>query len=291
MELNWPDFLWLTDIHMDSIHKDKTRRKFLQSIRDSQAPFIFITGDISACDKHKKKKIPRLFHHLEMLSEAAGERPVYFVLGNHDYWWTSIKDIREIMKDIDRKFPNMKWLGAWPPVWLDSQTCLVGHDGWYDGRNGNGYNSTGRLNDWAHIVEFIQTRGMGRNEMFKVMERLADDGAQFVKQNLLEAIDLGAKKIVILTHFPPWEESATDNGRIDPDFIAFYSSRSMGTEILEVARTHPGTEFMVLCGHSHTGQTRRPAANVVCYTGRAVYGQPAAQPSLQEILLKDVGVW
>lgn len=290
MESIWPDFLWMTDIHMDAIIKDKTRRKFLQSIRESQAKYIFITGDISICERHPKKKVPRLFHHLEMLSEAAGDRPVYFVLGNHDYWGTSIKDVREIMTRIHEKFPNMIWLSSQTPIMLD-ETALVGHDGWYDGRNGAGWNSRGALNDWNFIFEFIQEKAKSKNDMWKLMEDLSNSATEFVKRNLLESVNLGCRRIVILTHFPPWVESATDAGKIDPDYIAFYSSRSMGVEILEVARAHPEVEFLVLCGHAHTGQTHRPKKNVICLTGQAEYGQPAAQPPLQEILSKSAGLW
>ena len=70
---------WATDIHLDHA-SEAARRRFCQSVQE-QADALVVTGDIA--ESHI------LVSALESLATLT-ERPVYFVLGNHDYYRGSI---------------------------------------------------------------------------------------------------------------------------------------------------------------------------------------------------------
>ena len=65
---------WATDIHLNFV-TTLARRRFLESIKE-QADALVVTGDIAESN--------RLAETL-MVMDVLVERPVYFVLGNHDF--------------------------------------------------------------------------------------------------------------------------------------------------------------------------------------------------------------
>jgi len=75
--------VWLTDIHINFL-KPVQLEKFYQLITDSQPDCILISGDIG--------EAPRLKYYLQQL-ESRLPVPIYFVLGNHDYYGASQQDV------------------------------------------------------------------------------------------------------------------------------------------------------------------------------------------------------
>ena len=82
------NFLWATDIHLDHL-TDEAVVQFAQSGRAAGAAGLFVTGDISNAQAIVK--------HLAML-ESGLSVPIYFVLGNHDYYGGRIENVRKQMK-------------------------------------------------------------------------------------------------------------------------------------------------------------------------------------------------
>jgi len=74
---------WATDIHLDHA-SEGARRRFCQSVKE-QADALIVTGDIA--ESHT------LGSALTALATLT-ERPVYFVLGNHDCYRGSIAGTR-----------------------------------------------------------------------------------------------------------------------------------------------------------------------------------------------------
>jgi len=74
---------WATDIHLDHA-SEVARRKFCQYVKD-QADALVVTGDIA--------KSHILGSALESLATLT-DRPVYFVLGNHDFYRGSVASTR-----------------------------------------------------------------------------------------------------------------------------------------------------------------------------------------------------
>jgi predicted MPP superfamily phosphohydrolase len=75
---------WLTDIHLNFL-KPKQLDAFLQNLSRETAGCFLISGDIGEADS--------VAGYLEQMA-AILKRPIYFVLGNHDYYGGSIEEVR-----------------------------------------------------------------------------------------------------------------------------------------------------------------------------------------------------
>ena len=74
---------WATHLHLDFISRAE-RRRFLDSIRDWADAFV-VSGDIA-----ESTSLVGTLHEMD----AVLGRPVYFVLGNHDYYQGSVAATR-----------------------------------------------------------------------------------------------------------------------------------------------------------------------------------------------------
>ena len=131
---------WLTDIHLNFVSRDEVS-SLVQRIGESGADALLVGGDIAEADSFADS--------LRQLTEASSA-PLYFVLGNHDYYRGSIAGVREEATALSRESSTLKWLPDAGVVQLTEKTALVGHGGWGDGRIGNFFESNVVLNDYAH---------------------------------------------------------------------------------------------------------------------------------------------
>ncbi len=92
--------LWLTDIHLNFL-KPVPLEKFYQQIKDAQPDCVLISGDIG--------EAPRLKYDLQQL-ESRLPYPIYFVLGNHDYYGASFEDVESLLREITDCSPRLHWL-------------------------------------------------------------------------------------------------------------------------------------------------------------------------------------
>lgn len=67
---------WVTDIHLDFLSHAECE-EFFASIVWESPDVVFVTGDTSIA--------PSLLTHLEGMNRALS-KPIYFVLGNHDFY-------------------------------------------------------------------------------------------------------------------------------------------------------------------------------------------------------------
>ena len=110
---------WATDIHLDHA-SESARQQFCQSVNE-HADALVVTGDIA--ESHT------LSSALTSLADLT-ERPIYFVLGNHDFYRSSIAATRRQVGDIVRNSKGLVYLSESGVVELTPETALVGHDGW-----------------------------------------------------------------------------------------------------------------------------------------------------------------
>src|ERR1039458_8819395 len=111
---------WATDIHLDHAG-EAARRKFCQSAKE-RAAALLITGDIA--ESHI------LGSALTALATLTA-RPIYFVLGNHDFYRGSVAGTRRQVGYVVNE--NLVYLSQSGVIELTPGTALVGHDGWADG--------------------------------------------------------------------------------------------------------------------------------------------------------------
>jgi predicted phosphohydrolase len=263
---------WLTDIHLNFID-DVARQKFYQTIIDTKCDGVLITGDIA--------EAPCVADILNEMENYIN-KPIYFVLGNHDYYRGKISEVRNAMTALTKANDKLFWLPVSGIQQLSNDIYLLGQDGWADGRLGDYQNSPVVLNDSRMIADLFQEKIFGKHQLLEKMQQLADADAVRLQSDLEQAINQNPKKIIILTHVPPFKEACLHKGEMsDDNWLPYFSSKIMGDVLTKIAHKNPKIEFLVLCGHTHSEAHVRYYDNLVIEVGKAEY----YQPEIQKIIL------
>ena len=256
--------IWLTDIHLEFLN-DSAYSGFLQVLGEKNGDALLISGDIA--------QAPTVTEYLAKMAQSLAI-PVYFVLGNHDFYHGSISTVRGAVKSLLKESVYLHWVSDCGPVSLNSTTCLVGHDGWGDARLGDYDNSAVSLNDFFLIRELT---GLSQEDRLRKLHELGDEAAEHLRRVLPEALK-SAEHVVVLTHVPPFREAAWYDGRsCDSDWLPFFSCKAVGDILYEAMQRHPHKQMTVLCGHTHGGGRSQIMPNLVTLTGPARYGHPVIQ--------------
>ena len=259
---------WLTDIHLEFVHSPEESDGVLDSVKAAKPDCVLLGGDTSTAT--------HLADTLLMLEDRL-RIPIYFVLGNHDFYYGSISQVRRLANDLTREHARLHWLPAAGVVELTPRTGLLGHDGWGDGRLGKGADSEIYLSDYSVIEEFI---GLPAGERFQKLNQLGDEAAKHFR-NVLPAALERFPNLILLTHVPPFGESCWYEGHVSgDDYLPHFACKAVGDEILRVAESRPQCLLTVLCGHTHGQGEVSILPNLRVKTGGAEYGQPR----LQEII-------
>jgi Icc protein len=276
-------FAWASDIHLDTCQGGEEQIvKFAESLIARSPAGIFLTGDISLAQ--------RLVYHLSILERVA-QIPIYFVLGNHDYYGGDVAGVRSTMKDLSNISQYLKYMQTMPYIALSPTTALIGHDGWYDAFNGDWQGSNFMMTDWYAIHDFVphsgglpgmqSKMGFNRGSIVGQARKLAHEGVTHMHAGIKSATRY-YKNIIILTHFPPFAESHVFNGKIgDPNAQPWYTSKMCGDMLLDAAKAYPHVNFTVLCGHTHGKSDKSYAPNLRVHVAAAEYGSPCLQEYIE----------
>ncbi|NUN50896.1 MAG: metallophosphoesterase [Candidatus Brocadiae bacterium] len=265
---------WATDIHINHLPRDRAEalfRTLLDDLRAAGPDGVLLGGDIA--------EGPTLEYVLGVLEEQL-DRPVWFVMGNHDAYWSSLAAVRALARQLTRTSRHLRWLPDAGVIPLTGNTALVGHDGWGDGRYGNGVRSavSGQLADHIRVSELT---GLTGEALFSRLAALGDEAARHLRGALDEAVR-EFRRVLVLTHVPPFAEAACYNGNPpDDDWTPHFACRATGDLLREVAEAHPDNQFIVLAGHTHTEYDARILPNLRVRVGRAKYGAPEVQGTLE----------
>ncbi|OGT07793.1 MAG: serine/threonine protein phosphatase [Gammaproteobacteria bacterium RBG_16_37_9] len=259
---------WLTDIHLNFLDND-ARRKFYEEIVNTHCDAVLISGDIA--------EAPSLADFLNEMTNQI-KKSIYFVLGNHDYYRGTVDEVRKTVATLTKTHEQLFWLPSSGILLLTNNIILLGQDGWADGRLGNYQNSRVSLNDSRMIIDLFQKKILGKFQLLEKMQQLADMDAIALRNNLTQAISQHPKKIIVLTHIPPFKEICFYDGKSsDENWLPYFSSKAMGDVLILVAKNNPLIDFLVLCGHTHSEGYYQPIANLIIKAGKAEYYQPVAQ--------------
>lgn len=253
--------VWCNDIHLDFLERDSVDR-FLRSVADESPDVVLVGGDISTARQ--------ITDHLRRMEELI-DAPILFVLGNHDFYHGSIHEVRRQVGQLCAQSQRLHWLneaGVYP---LSRRTALVGHDGWGDAREGNYQNSPVELSDFFLIDELT---GLTREDLVRVLRELGDESAAHFRTVLPQAL-ASHRKVVVLTHVPPFREATWYEGEISNDnWLPFFCGTAAGDVLKDIMSAHPGGELTVLCGHTHGEGEAEILPNLRVVTGGARYGDP-----------------
>lgn len=259
---------WLTDIHLNFLDHYKLNA-FLKSLKAKAPDALFISGDIGEANS-----VARYLRKME--SELSV--PIYFVLGNHDFYQGAVGSVRSEIDALTQHSQNLVWLTKSGYIELKPGVGLLGQDSWADGRFGDYANTGVELNDFRLIKDLRYSQKADR---LRIMQMYADDAAEITSYQL-SRIDRSLRKLIYLTHVPPFRESCWHVGAISgEDWLPYFSCKVVGDALRRFAESHPKTQVTVLCGHTHSSGIAQILPNLTVYTGGAEYGKPMIQMTIE----------
>jgi len=212
------------------------------------------------------------------------QKPIYFVLGNHDFYRGSITKTRQRIVQLVDEAKHLNYLTTMGIAELSPQTAIIGHDGWPDGRLGDFQGTEVILNDHLLIAEISQWYKhdvLDKIGLSNSMISLANEATHHFEQVLVEAV---AKytNIIAVTHVPPFREAAWYQGKISgDDYLPYFACKIVGDVLKKMMQSNPQSNLLVLCGHTHGGGEVQVLPNLRVLTGEAEYGDPVVQTVLE----------
>jgi len=252
--------IWLTDIHFDFL-SGRQQAAFLARLSEQAPQAVLLGGDISIA--------PRLTEDLEAIG-AALQVPIYFVLGNHDFYHGGIEKVHNQVRRLFRQRKKLCWLEDPGYVRLTKEVALVGHGCWGDGRAGDYWRSSLELTDFFVIEEFKE---LDKSERLRLMNRLGDEAADYLGRFCREAAR-HFRRVIVLTHVVPFFETCLYEGRSDPEGLPFFCCQKAGEIMTAVASDFPDVEFTILSGHSHSHAQKQVLPNLKSRVQGAQYYKP-----------------
>ncbi|MBM3194339.1 MAG: hypothetical protein FJZ60_01085 [Chlamydiae bacterium] len=270
---------WATDIHLDfitsleePIASSKNLDTFCSLLARDNPDAVLLSGDISLAGQLKQ--------HLIAL-ESRLQVPIFFVLGNHDFWGGGIEQVRKSITELSNKSEYLRYLSSTTYTMLSPGVALVGHDGWYDGLNGDPFNENFIMNDWNLISDFSPAlRNFSTtnwNMILHIARRQASIAARHIATGIKSVLhQRQPSKIIIVTHVPPFVNplDCHESGR-GKGLYPWYSSKTMGDMLLTAARHNSRVKFEVFCGHVHSGYEGHIMPNLLLRSGMSEYSKPA----------------
>lgn len=261
---------WASDTHFDFVQPSDLQF-FFNQVRESNADMLILCGDISG-GSTLESWLSRLELELNI--------PIRFVLGNHDFYKSSIAKTYQITRmavnetiELYNGKRILSWLSDDVLEVLSKDTVLIGHDGWYDARAG----IVGRiiLNDFDHIEDLRPFFFAGT--LIPEIQRIADISAEYIDIILPKALE-ERPKVILATHVPPFPRAAWHEGHQSGiEYLPYFCSVCMGDVLVKHMKANPDKELLVLCGHTHGEGEVQILPNLKILTAGAVYGCPKLQ--------------
>ena len=269
---------WASDLHLNFVPLlDPALERIASEVRAADADMLIICGDISGGGKSLSDALTALELHFNI--------PVCFVLGNHDYYRLTFAEGHEIARKAVRDSVTLhddvrilSWLTDGVIERLSDDVVLIGHDGWYDARAGLLRNMV-ILNDFYEIADLSPLSAYARvpQSLILKLREIADEAAAYFDTMLPQALEQ-ARKVVLVTHVPPFPQAAWHEGKqSDPDYLPFFCSVCAGNVLVKHMEANPDKELLVLCGHTHGKGEVQILPNLKVLSAGARYGHPRLQ--------------
>lgn len=230
---------WATDIHLDRL-TERDYSEYKEYLQELNPDCLVISGDVAEGEFVCKA--------LKDFNDSL-DFPVYFVLGNHDFYFSSFAEAEINVREVVGQSANLQWLSEKGIVKLNNSMALIGIEGWGDARNGTLNLSEASSRDVLSIGDY---KGLSREEISEFLKSKGDKYAEKLRPILIDAVE-NYKNVILVTHVPPFVEACFDRSlRIIGEFKQpFYTCKAIGDRLLEVMTANPECRLTVLCGHTH----------------------------------------
>lgn len=248
-------YLWITDPHFNFLGQSRTV-EFLNHAKGYKPAGIFLTGDISTGRE--------LTSHLRLALNIL-DCPIYFVLGNHDYYHSSFAHTDYEMSYLSKQHNNLHYLNREEPISLSKDVAVIGHNGWYDAGWRTPILPFVFWADWYFIHDF---RFHDSNaDRMSLMKYKADVATETLKVKLEKALK-DHNTVYLLTHFPPWPEKNNKWGGLVEAFWKPYNScKVLADMVTSVMKGHPTQKLIILAGHTHRQRYEKISHNIELRVG------------------------
>lgn len=253
-------YIWLTDIHLNFL-SDKKCLEFFISLAQEKADGIFITGDISNSQS--------IIKHLSLMQKIVNI-PIYFILGNHDFYRSTFSEIENKVISLSSKEPNICYLSTYKAISLSSDIALVGHDGWVDSSPGDPNIPLVFMGDWYFIDDF--RLASSNKQRIAIMQDRAFQAAEKLSIKLKLALE-NHSTVYLLTHFPPWLYDYP--GLINKFWKSYHHSKIIGQYLFNTMADFPDKKLIVLSGHTHLKAYQKISDNIELQIGQARLKRPS----------------
>ncbi|MFW6170111.1 MAG: metallophosphoesterase family protein [Planctomycetota bacterium] len=294
---------WASDVHLVFLSSNgrgsqQTLQGWLKRLASESFDALAISGDIS--------EAPCLHEHLGLLEKHVA-RPIYFVLGNHDYYRGSIARVLPAVRTFTATASHLHCMETIEYIELNSKTALVGHGCWGDGGYGDLRNSCIMLNDWKLIEELkkwrrgpwsltcmsscgkceeevtklkVHPEDLDRESIAEQLYALGQRAAEHLRQSLPQALQ-SKPNVVLLTHTPPFAPRCVRT-KTDWDAWAPHAGcKAAGDVIQEVMQDFPHRRLLILSGHVHCSSCIQVSRNIEQRTAAAQYGAPGIEETIE----------
>lgn len=251
---------WATDIHLDRLN-EQDYLEYKEYLKELSPDCLIISGDIAEGEKVCKS--------LKDFDESFNF-PIYFVLGNHDFYWNSFENVENAVGELVENSQHLVWLTKSGIVELNQTTCLIGVEGWGDGRNGILDISRGYTRDLLSIKDY---KDLDRDQIGKLLNTKGNYYAEILRPKLIEAVK-NFSKVILVTHVPPFVEACFDRSLriIDEVRQPFYTCKAIGDILLETMTENPHCQMTVLSGHTHENADVKILENLQVRVKESGYG-------------------
>ncbi len=298
MKLAWTSDLHLVFLTPQCDAPEDQLVPWLEQLAEEPFDALAISGDIS--------EAPHLHEHLALL-ESYVQRPIYFVLGNHDYYRGSIEQVLPALQSFMSDATHLHCLDLLEYIELTPTTALVGHGCWGDGGYGDFFNSRVMLNDWKVIEELrkwqkgpwrldcVNRCGACRQEIVKrevlpedldrerIMQQiqvLGQRAAEHIRNVLPQALE-ARPNVLLLTHAPPFAPRCVRTKTSWDWWAPHAGCKAAGDAIEEIMQDYPNNQLLILSGHVHCASEIQIARNIEQRTASAAYGSPKIEDLIE----------
>lgn len=234
----------LTDPHFEGAEDKKAYWRLIETVAlFHRADCIAICGDFVGGNGTLD-----FLRELDSISNI----PYYFVLGNHDYWDSSIKETEELAKNCPEIAKH--YLNYSGPIQLNQNTSLCGVSGFYDGGYGEWFFNTFQINDLKKISELIAVKSQ-REYLLQVIQEHTRNQIALLKEQWGKVTSQfkNDHKIITLSHVPPFPHLCYyNNQRQDNQALPYFCSKFLGEAFLDLQEIlNPSYSLLGLFGHTH----------------------------------------
>lgn len=238
--------LWLTDLKLPELTQIE-RSKLYADIKKRVAKKGITSLILSGNTSDAARIIPDLFELKAFSGDTSLE--IFFVAGNIEFWGSDLKSVdKKLTKNFGELGKGIHYLTSQTiPLMIEEGVYIVGTNGYPDLSEG----VVRPLNldlgeDDFHIADFKYSKNLGgEGELKRKVFEYATTSTFALSNQIDEALQLNADKIIVATHTPPFKECVPHLREYQ---FPFTVHRSLGDMLTVKAKANPDVEFLVLSG-------------------------------------------